>query len=50
MSEPKKCAHPTCTCMAPKGETYCSTFCADSKGVTTLACDCGHPGCAAKQM
>ena len=41
----KKCAHENCSCIAPKGEKYCSTICADSAGTTTLGCDCDHPGC-----
>jgi hypothetical protein len=35
--------------MAAEGSKYCSTFCEDSKDLTTLACDCGHPGCEAQQ-
>ena len=48
--EPKKCAHATCTCIAPAGKKYCSTFCEDSAGTTTLQCDCGHPGCEAHAL
>ncbi|WP_162537925.1 hypothetical protein [Granulicella sp. WH15] len=44
----KKCAHPLCSCMAAPGSNYCSNVCADSKGMTSLACDCKHPGCSAK--
>jgi hypothetical protein len=44
--EPKKCAHETCTCMAPADSKYCSLFCQDSAGLTTLKCDCGHAACA----
>ncbi len=44
-SEPKKCAHEACSCIAREGQKYCSTFCEDSKGVTTLKCDCDHPKC-----
>ncbi len=46
----KKCAHETCTCMAADGSQYCSTFCQDSKGITTLDCDCGHSGCVAQKL
>jgi hypothetical protein len=46
----KKCAHETCQCLAPEGEKYCSTFCKDSEGLTTLQCDCGHSGCEAKGL
>ncbi len=41
----EKCAHAACTCIAPEGQKYCSQFCQDSIGTTTLQCDCGHPGC-----
>ena len=44
--EVKKCAHDTCNCMARDNDKYCSQFCKDSKGVTSLKCDCGHPACS----
>lgn len=43
--EPKKCAHPSCQCMAPEGSEYCSTYCHDAKDTLELSCNCGHPGC-----
>ena len=46
MADRKKCAHETCTCIAPEGQKYCSPICEDSTSMTTLQCDCGHPGCA----
>ena len=46
MSDAKKCAHEGCTCMATEGSKYCSTYCEDSVGKTTLSCDCPHKGCA----
>ena len=46
----KKCAHQGCSCMAPAGEKYCSPFCRDADGTTTLQCDCGHPGCEARGL
>ena len=49
-SESKKCAMEGCRCMAPAGEKYCSTYCADAKGETMLQCDCGHPACAAQKL
>lgn len=49
-TDEKKCAHTGCRCMAPKGETYCSTICKDSKDTTTLECDCGHPACASAKL
>jgi hypothetical protein len=42
---PSKCAHMSCTCMAPAGKKFCSTHCEDSKSMTTLSCHCGHHGC-----
>ncbi len=49
MSE-KKCAHDSCTCLVASGAKYCSTACEDAKDMTTLACDCGHAGCAAEKL
>lgn len=46
----KKCAHSMCQCLTPKDETYCSTFCKDSKDMTTLQCDCGHPACGSTHL
>lgn len=46
----KKCAHEMCKCMAPEGESYCSTYCKDAKGVTHLKCDCGHPACTSTKL
>jgi hypothetical protein len=43
---PKKCAHTGCSCMAEAGSKYCSMYCKDSAGTTTLGCDCKHPGCS----
>ncbi len=48
MATDKQCAHTGCTCPAKSDSKYCSTYCEDSAGTTTLACDCGHPGCADK--
>jgi len=47
MSDPKQCAHKGCSCLAREHSNFCSQFCEDSKDLTTIACDCGHPGCAA---
>ncbi len=49
-NESKKCAHELCTCVVPDGQKYCSTFCEDSKGTTSLQCDCGHGGCNAQRL
>ncbi len=43
--EKKKCAHEGCSCLAAEGSKYCSLFCEDAKGMTTIKCDCGHVGC-----
>jgi hypothetical protein len=48
MADLKKCAHASCSCIAPEGKTYCCTFCEDSKDVTTLGCECEHPACSGK--
>jgi hypothetical protein len=48
MSEPKKCAHSICSCVCSDGKKYCSQMCEDSKGMTTLKCDCKHPGCTGR--
>jgi hypothetical protein len=46
MSESKKCAHAACSCMVSDGKKYCSQMCEDSKGMTTLKCNCKHEGCS----
>ena len=48
--EKKKCAHKMCNCLAAEGSSYCSNFCEDSKDMTTLTCDCGHPACAYEKL
>jgi hypothetical protein len=50
MSTSSKCAHTPCQCPAAPGSKYCSTFCEDSKDLTTLECDCGHTGCAGQKL
>ena len=40
-----KCAHPACSCSAPAGEKYCSTYCHDARESLELHCGCGHAGC-----
>ncbi len=44
MAGSKKCAHAACSCMVADNEKYCSQMCEDSKGMTTLKCDCKHRG------
>ena len=46
MADQKKCAHPACVCMAPKGEKYCSTYCHDAGNTLEISCNCGHAACA----
>jgi hypothetical protein len=46
MSEPKKCAHESCSCIVPDDKKFCSQNCEDNVGVTTISCDCKHPGCS----
>ncbi len=45
MTEIAKCARPTCNCVPADGEQYCSSTCADAKGVTELTCQCQHAVC-----
>jgi hypothetical protein len=41
-----KCAHIPCICTVPKGQKFCSDFCADAGSQETeIGCDCGHPAC-----
>lgn len=46
MADQKKCAHPACSCTAPEGEKYCSTYCHDAGSTLEINCNCGHAGCA----
>jgi hypothetical protein len=45
MTDPKKCAHPACRCIAPEGKKFCSQMCEDAKNVTALTCHCAHSAC-----
>jgi hypothetical protein len=48
MADSEKCAHPSCVCTVTKGGAYgkyCSEYCKEAKGVTSLRCDCKHPAC-----
>ncbi len=48
MAETKtaKCAHPSCRCLAPANEKYCSQLCKDAgSSEEEIGCDCGHPAC-----
>jgi hypothetical protein len=45
-----KCAHPACSCVATDGKKYCSTTCADAKGLLELTCQCQHTACRDPQL
>ncbi len=40
------CAHPNCTCATAPQNKDCSPYCETAKGSSSIACECGHPGCA----
>lgn len=44
----KTCAHPPCTCTAAKDSKYCGAYCEGIGEVASIACECGHPTCAAE--
>lgn len=47
MADMKKCAHVPCTCQAD--QKYCSQLCKEAgSNEVEIACDCGHPSCAAE--
>jgi hypothetical protein len=50
MADHKMCAHTGCKCLAAEGSSYCSTYCEDSKDLTTLECDCNHPMCEGQKL
>lgn len=37
MAEHNKCAHPSCNCVPPSGEKYCSAYCQGAAGTTEIA-------------
>ncbi len=39
-----KCTHPSCDCVVPPGQKYCSDYC-KSAPETELHCNCRHPAC-----
>jgi hypothetical protein len=45
-----QCAHALCSCTAAEGSDYCSAQCgaAGDSDTLTIACECGHTGCAAE--
>jgi len=46
--EPKKCAHPSCVCMAKEGSKYCGAWCEGAAERADVMCQCGHAGCTSK--
>lgn len=50
-NEQQKCAHERCSCSVPKGQKFCSDYCAAPDDAETTAlqgtatCKCGHSGC-----
>jgi hypothetical protein len=44
-AEPKKCAHPNCSCQVHGGAKYCSAQCEAAAKAPDIDCKCGHPGC-----
>jgi hypothetical protein len=44
---PKKCAHPNCSCTAMAGK-YCSVQCETMEKMPDIECKCGHPVCKGK--
>jgi hypothetical protein len=50
MSETKKCAHPTCDCIPPEKQKYCSEVCEDAKNITEFTCQCDHPACRGEAL
>jgi hypothetical protein len=45
--ETQTCDHSICTC-AVTDDDYCSPYCEAAGDSVELACNCGHPGCAAE--
>ncbi len=41
----KKCAHPSCTCIADEGSKYCSAYCEGTGQTVEIDCNCGCPEC-----
>jgi hypothetical protein len=42
------CEHSICSCARPEDSSYCSPYCETAGDSVELACNCGHPGCAAE--
>lgn len=41
----KKCAHPSCNCIAETDSDYCSTYCEGQAETPDVVCGCGHAAC-----
>jgi hypothetical protein len=50
MTDPKKCAHEACSCIAPEGKKFCSEVCESAKDVIELACQCDHAACKGQAL
>ena len=48
--ENKTCDHHVCSCAVNGDSDYCSPYCKTASDVVDaeVACNCGHPGCAAE--
>ncbi len=49
----RTCAHASCSCEVPAGQTYCSPYCANAAVDAAPEsgspdCGCGHPQCGAE--
>lgn len=50
-AEASTCAHQSCICEVPEGQTYCSPHCANAAAEQAPGtgeepyCGCGHPQC-----
>jgi hypothetical protein len=52
MAEAKveKCAHLGCECRVANGVQFCSDYCESVGDRPSIACECGHGACAAKEV
>lgn len=48
MKSASDCAHEPCSCRAERASRFCSAECEGSAPQAAHACECGHPGCHAK--
>jgi hypothetical protein len=45
MSDTKKCANPSCSCIPPNKDKFCSPHCESLKGSVEVVCKCDHATC-----